>query len=131
MPAFSETTVRSDKVLFASAARIASENGSLRNLLPGLRGATFVVDITAITGTGAALVVTIQAFDAASGKWVDVLASASLTAAGTTVLRVYPGLTAAVNLTSGVPMPSQYRVALTISGTTPSITCSVGVQEHA
>lgn len=89
-------------------------------------GIVVVVDITAISGAGASLVITIEGKDPVSGKYYTILASAALTATGTTVLRVYPTLTAAANLTINSILPKTYRVRATIAGTTPAVTATVG-----
>jgi hypothetical protein len=89
-------------------------------------GISVVVDITAITGVGATLVVTLEGKDPVSGKYYTILASAGLTAVGTTVLKVFPNATAAANLAVNAPLPKTYRVRATITGTTPAITATVG-----
>jgi hypothetical protein len=89
--------------------------------------AVFVIDITAITGTTPAVTFTVEGKDPISGKYYTILASASLTATGTTVLRVFPGVTAAANLSANDILPRTFRVTATISGTTPAVTATVGV----
>ena len=89
--------------------------------------AVFVIDITAITGTTPAVTFTIEGKDPISNKYYTILASASLTATGTTVLRVFPGATAAANLAANDIIPRTFRVTATISGTTPAVTATVGV----
>lgn len=105
--------------LFALAAASASANGADKDNLDAL-GVEVVVDLTAVSGTTPTLVVTIQGKDPVSGKYYDLLASASLTAAGTTVLTVFPGMTAAANSAASRPLPRTWRVKTTIGGTTPS-----------
>jgi len=111
--------------VFASAVRDTDENsGDLQNL--NCRGVVVVVDITAEAGTHA-VVVKIQGKDEVSGKYYDILASASLTATGTTVLRVYPGLTASANVTVSDVLPRTWRVHLDHTKTeTSTMTMSVG-----
>lgn len=84
-----------------------------------------VVDITAISGTGATLVVTLEGKDPISGKYFTILASAGLIAIGTTVLRVFPSAAAVANLTVNGILPKTYRVKATITGTTPLVTATV------
>lgn len=91
------------------------------------RGVHVVVDITAISGTGPSLTVTVQGKDTVSGKYYTLLASAALSATGTTVLKVYPGLTAAANSVANDIAPDTIRVIGTVAGTTPSVTATVGV----
>lgn len=106
------------------AAAAAGANGTDREA-PTQKGITVVVDITALTGTTPTLTVTIQGKDVVSGKYYTLLASAALNATGTTVLRVYPGLTAAANLTVNDIVPIAYRVNTAVGGTTPAVTATV------
>jgi hypothetical protein len=50
--------------------------------------------------------------------------TASITATGKHVFRVYPGITAAANAASNNPLPPVHRLAWTLGGTTPSFTFS-------
>jgi hypothetical protein len=111
--------------VFASGVRDEDENGDdLTN--KSHRGVAVVVDITAESGTHA-LVVKIQGKCELSGKYYDILASASLTAVGTTVLRVYPGIAAASNVAASDLLPRTWRVALDHTKTASStMTLSVG-----
>lgn len=88
-------------------------------------GIKVVVDITAISGVGATLVVTLQGKDTVSGKVYTILASAGLTATGTTVLTVYPGGAVAANVSANDHLPRTWNVKYVISGTTPSITGTI------
>lgn len=92
----------------------------------GFRGVKLVIDVTAITGTTPSLIVTLQGKDAASGKYYNMFVSASLTAVGTTVLTLYPGLTAAANVTANDVLPKVWRVITTVAGTTPAVTATIG-----
>ena len=102
-------------------AAAAGANGSDQTNRRG-HGLLVVVDITALTGTAPTLTVTIQGKDTASGKYFTILASAALAAVATTVLRVYPGLTAAANLVASDVLPYTWRVISVIGGTTPAVT---------
>ena len=90
------------------------------------RGIKLVIDITALTGVGPTLTVTLQGKDAASGKYFNILVSAALAAVATTVLEVYPGIANAANVTQGVSLPRTWRVIAVIAGTTPAVTATVG-----
>lgn len=91
-------------------------------------GLTVVVDITAITGTSPTLTVTIQGKDVASGKYYTILAGAALTATGTTVMRIYPGITQTNTTTlASLVVPEWFRISYTIGGTTPAVTATIGV----
>ena len=107
-------------------AASASVNGADLDNLSAV-GGTFTVDITAISGAGAAATFTVQGKDELSGKYYTILASAALNATGTTVLRVYPGLTASANVTATSILPRTIRVICTITGSTPAVTATVGV----
>lgn len=108
---------------FASAARTATGNsGDLYN--GQHRGLHLVIDVTAIVSTPS-VVFTIQGKDDLSGQYYTILASAAITGTGTTVLRVYPGLTASANVTANDALPLTWRVLAT-HGNANSITYSVG-----
>jgi hypothetical protein len=89
-----------------------------------LRGCHMVIDCTAIASSPS-VVFTIQGSDPLSGKFYTILASAAIVAAGTTILRVYPGLTAVTNVTVSDVLPPRWRVIAT-HGNANSITYSVG-----
>lgn len=91
----------------------------------GASGVQVIIDITVITGTGPTLTVTIQGKDPVSGKYFTILASAALGATGTTVLKVYPGITAAANASVSDALPRDWRVSYTIGGTTPAVTATI------
>lgn len=88
-------------------------------------GVLIFVDITALTGTTPTMTVTVEGKSASSGKYYTILASAALNAVGLTVLRIYPALTAAANLTANDIIPSTFRVSTTIAGTTPAVTAVI------
>lgn len=110
--------------LITHAAAAAGVNGADQDN-PAARGIRLTIDITAITGTGPSLIVTLEGKCPISGKYTTILASAALTAVGTTVLKVYPGLTAAANLVASDILPRTWRVKSAIAGTTPAVTATV------
>lgn len=112
--------------IFTSAARTASVDGTDQN------GEDFdfldlIIDCTAITATPS-VVFTIQGKDRVSGKYYTILASAAIVATGTTVLRVGPGITAAVNVAANAMLPSIWRV-IAVAGDADSMTYSVGANK--
>jgi hypothetical protein len=111
------------------AARTTSVNGNDLDNTSSI-GATVVIDITAITGTTPTATFTVEGRDEVSGKYYTILASAALNTVATTVLRIYPGLTAAANVTASSLIPKTFRVTVTIAGTTPVVTATVGVALH-
>lgn len=110
-------------VISHSAASAGVNGSDIAN--SSAKGVKVVVDVTALTGTSPTLTVTIQGKDTASGKYFTLLASSALSATGTTVLTVYPGLTAAANSKADDILPDTFRVISTIGGTTPAVTATV------
>lgn len=86
-------------------------------------GAIFVLDITAETGT-ATLDVKIQFNDEVSGKYVDVpgAAFAQKSAVGTSVLSVYPGLTASANVAVTQVLTKTLRAVIVEAGGSSDMT---------
>jgi hypothetical protein len=85
----------------------------------------FVIDITSITGSAPTATFTVQGKCPLSGKYYTIIASAALNTAATTVLRVYPGLTAATNLTVSDVVPNIFRVICTAGGTVTDLDATV------
>ena len=112
-----------DITLLASAARTASNDTADQTNYNG-RGVHIVIDVTAIAATPS-VVFTVQGKDALSGKYYTLLASAAIVGTGTTVLRIFPGATAAANLTANDILPRTWRVSIA-HGDADSITYSVG-----
>lgn len=94
--------------VLSSAARTASVN-SADQTNHNARGLVLVIDVTAIAATPS-VVFTIKGQDPVSGKYWTILTSAAITGAGTTVLRVYPGLTAVPNLVANDVIPRLWRL---------------------
>jgi len=85
--------VKEQITFFDSAARTADSTS--RQTLASKAG-VFVIDVTA-DPAAASVVFTIRGVDPVSNKTWDILTSAAITAVGTTILRVDPGLTASAN----------------------------------
>lgn len=117
------------RAIFTSQAITASGNSNTFNGAAHrnntARGLHLVVDVTAVSGTTPTLVVTIEGFDTISGKAYTLLASATINSTGTTVLKVYPGLTASANVVANDILPEFFRISWTVGGTTPSFTASI------
>ncbi len=73
------------------------------------KGCIIIIDVT-LDEASASVTFTLQGFDRASGKYYTILASAAIVGTGTTILRVYPGLTAAGNLVATDIMPKYWRI---------------------
>lgn len=112
-----------DGTAFASAARTATPT-PFDGVNYGHRGLHLVIDVTAASDTPS-VVFTIQGKDELSDKYYTILASAAITGTGTTVLRVYPNLTASANVTVNDVLPRNWRVIATHADA-DSITYSVG-----
>jgi hypothetical protein len=109
--------------VYTSAARTASGNsGDQVNL--HARGVEVVIDMTAVP-TIQTVTFTIEGKDETSGKYYTLLASAAIVAVSTVVLRVFPGATAAANLSANLQLPRVWRVSTTHSAA-GSFTYSVG-----
>lgn len=77
------------------------------------RGIITTFDITDTAGT-ASVILTIQGYDATSGKYYTLLAGAAKTAPGTTTMVVYPGCIAASNTVANSPVPVNFRYFLNV-----------------
>lgn len=108
--------------VFSSSARTATENSSVFTN-EGYRGLHVVIDCTASSATPS-VVFTIQGYSSLGDDYYTLLASAAITGTGTTVLKVYPGLTAAANTVASDVLPPQWRVIATHADA-DSITYSV------
>lgn len=110
-------------LLSHTAASTGSNSGDLDATRH--KGILLYVHVSAITGTSPTLTVTIQGKSPVSGQYHTILASAAISATGLTVLKVYPGLTAAANTVANDCLPCTYRVSTTIGGTTPAVTAQI------
>jgi hypothetical protein len=109
--------------VLASGARTASVNSDTFGNAAGHRGVVIVIDATAFAATPS-VVFTIQGYSALGDDYFTILASAAITGTGTTILRVYPGLTAAGNLVANDVLPPNWRVSV-VAGDADSLTYSV------
>lgn len=109
---------------FASASRTASENSpDLESR--GCKGAVIVIDATAASLTPS-VVFTVRGKSTLGADYYPILASAAITGTGQTVLRIYPGLTAAANAVASDVLPRFFRVEAVHADTDP-LTYSVSV----
>lgn len=115
-------TTNKEITLLASAARIASVNTADQNN-QFWRGVIVTIDATAAADTPS-VVFTIQGKSALGTDYYTILASAAVTGAGVTVLRVYPGLVAATNLVANDVLPRVWRVSVA-AGDADSLTYSL------
>jgi hypothetical protein len=109
--------------VFASAARTATESSPDFHNADGYRGLVLIIDATASAATPS-VVFTLQGYSGLGSDYYTILASAAVTGAATSVLRVYPALTAAANLVANDVLPPVWRVTAT-AGDADSLTYSV------
>lgn len=101
-----------ESVIFKSVARTATHNSPDLAKNREFSGLILIIDATVEVAT-ASVVFTIQGKDPGSGKYYTILASAAVTAVGTTILRVHPNLTASANVIAKDVMPSTFRILAT------------------
>lgn len=106
--------------ILGSAARTASVN-TADYRADGHRGVVVLIDVTAIAATPS-VVFTVQG--KIGSTYYDMLASAAVTNTGQTILKVYPGITAAANASVSDILPESWRVKA-VNGDADSITYSI------
>lgn len=97
--------------VFASAARTATPTPG-DYTMSGRRGMHLVIDVTALSDTPS-VVPQVEAYDPLSGRWYALLTGAAITATGTTVLKVYPGIATQINAAASDIVPDRWRVTMT------------------
>lgn len=122
MGAITRTNLTTPITILASAARTATPTAVAQGTA-GYRGVHVVIDVTAVTATPS-VVPTIDGYDDLSGKWYNLLTGAAITATGTTVLKIYPGIGTVANAAASDILPATWRVVMT-HGDADSITYSV------
>jgi hypothetical protein len=114
-------TFKEPRQVIASAARTATHTATMEC---GSIGGVFIINVTAASATPS-VVFTVKGVDPASGATWDILASAAITGAGTTILRIHPSLTAAANTIAKDVLPAAVAITCTHADA-DSITYSVG-----
>jgi hypothetical protein len=97
-----------EKLIYASAARTATPAPVTVNA-GRYRELTLVIDVTAVTAAPST-VVNIERVDSASGKFLPVLSSAALVAAGTVTLTVAIGAAVTANASANASLPQTFRI---------------------
>lgn len=115
--------VPTQQIIHASAARTATPTATTYANGDGHRGVVVVIDVTAIAASPG-ITVTIQGYSPVGDDYYTILAGLEITGTGTTVMRVYPGLTASNNVTANDVLPPQWRVNV-VHTDSDSITYSV------
>lgn len=124
---FSKPNIQNAQATINLVAASANQTGPVQDGSFG-RGLLVFVNVSALAGTTPSLTVTIKGVDPVSGATYTILASAAITTTGLTVLRVYPGLTAAANLTASDVIPPNFQISATIAGTGPQVTATISTQ---
>jgi len=103
--------------VLASASRTTTQNVDLVNHCG--QGIHVVLDTTVI-GTGS-VTVSIKGYDPASGKYYTLLAGAAVTTNTTKVYSVFPGATAATNVTANDFVPRNFRITVTANNANAAV----------
>jgi len=109
-------------VALPSASRTTTQTQTVQ--LSHAKGAVAVLDMT-VVGTGS-VTLTINGYDAASGKSWNILTGAAVVANSTNVYRIYPGLTAVANTTVSDVVPYTLQYVVTANNANPA-TYSLGI----
>ncbi len=100
------------RTVYESAARTATPTAVTQINSRAERGGHFIINVTAANATPS-VVPTVEAYDAASDTWYVILTGAAITATGKTVLKVYPGITVAANVSVSDLLPQTWRLVMT------------------
>ena len=91
----------------------------------GIKGALIIVDVTAASGTGHALALTLQVADPVTGNNVTLATiAADISGTGTYTYLIYPAAVASITPVYPV-LPAGCSIGYAITGTTPSYTFSI------
>lgn len=111
-----------EQQIYASAARTATPTAVEVNTRR-FRSMVVVLDAT-VHAVSAALTVTLARKDNTSGKYIDILTSASITTVSTNTIRIGLGLPATANVSANEPLPNVVRITVT-HGNANSVTYTV------
>lgn len=115
-----------DNISLAALTNSTTTPGqSADQLNPSGRGVKIFTNVTAISGAGASITVTIQGKDPVSGSYFNILSGTAISAVGTQLLTVYPGLTASANSIASDLVPRTWRISYTLA-TNTTISCTIG-----
>lgn len=106
-----------EQLVYSSLARTATPTAVEINTRR-FRTMVVVLDAT-VHATSAALVITLARKDNASGKYIDILASASITAVSTNTIRIGLGLPVTANVSANEPLPNVVRLTVTHGNANP------------
>lgn len=105
------TVIRREVTLYSSAARTATPTEAAFGA-GGAHGLHLVIDVSAVAATPS-VVPTIDGYDTLSDSWYNLLTGVAITATGTTVLKIYPGIAAVANASASDVIPNKLRLVMT------------------
>jgi hypothetical protein len=115
------SVLRSQLSIFTSSARTATPTAVEVNA-NGAHGIHLVIDVTAASSPS--VVPTIDGYDELSGKYYNLLTGSAITATGTTVLKIFPGIATLANGAASDVIPNRIRISMT-HGNANSVTYTV------
>lgn len=115
-------STNAEETVYASAARTATPTAVTMSS-KGRSRLHLVIVVSSVTSTPS-VVPTIDAYDTVSNSYYNLLTGVAITATGTTVLKIGPGLGAAANTSAADFLPNLWRVTMT-HGNANSITYTV------
>lgn len=116
------------RIPFATAALTSATNNSSTIGTQSFAGGTFLLNVSAVSGTTPGMTVKLQYHDPTSDTYLDIPGAAfpTITGTGLYALVVYPGTVAAANSVVNLPLNDEIRAVATLSGTSPSFTVTLG-----
>lgn len=102
------------KVLASAARTAATVSSTFDNY--SRKGLHLLINVS-VAATAGGITPTIQGFDEASQTYYDLLVGAQITTTGTTVLKIYPGITAVANGAASDFLPAKWRVSMAVADT--------------
>lgn len=123
---FDRARTNLDNILLQTLTAASANGNSADQLNVSGRGVKIATNVTAISGAAATLTVSIQVKDPVSGSYFTVLTGAGITTVSTQLLTLYPGIAVTANVSASDVLTRTWRVLFTITGTTPSVTATIG-----
>jgi len=82
------------------------------------RGMHVILDVSVKTGAPTNIILTVKAYDPASGELYTLLAGAAVTGVSTNVYKIFPKATAAANAVANDVVPRQLEISVAGTGVT-------------
>jgi hypothetical protein len=111
------------KTVLASAERTATSTTTVDTV--GWAGMYVYVDVT-VDGAAASIVCNVDGYDSVADEAYTLLDSAAIAAVGFTVLKIWPGVTAAANTAANEYLPDRIQINM-VHADADAITYSVDV----